>query len=426
MRIVITKDGKTIIQEINPENKYKSLLERKPLKKRSCSNALYNTSNLNFINSNNNKNSFEKYHHPNSKSYLDLDTVFTNLQSEENRNDINLKEININSKNKLSIPKAMQQKYNNFKDYETISFKENNENKDSKGDNLVPEVYVSINKEIEKDLDEKGYDYVCKNFRTLNNMRMEEEENEKNKKLSNIFSKKNSEAEDQNQNGDGDGDGDKIKTNRTNNSPSSHFLPNILPAYPLKYIINRNSLNSVLKKVSQDEDNIKRGEKLNEYNFRSKIKINPRSVMEESLRKEIDTKNNNLIEYLNKSYKINGDFLKRISNYRNSRIFKLNKISQKAIYNKSLETTINNEIKNKIKSEYLHTSEEYKKGLDLMKDRLDKYENLMRFENVKRFNKKNNYRILHLEKEKYWNKYNIIRFNKRGDMKLKRSTTNDF
>ena len=165
---------------------------------------------------------------------------------------------------------------------------------------MVPEVYVSINKEIEKDLDEKGYDYVCKNFRTLNNMRMEEEENEKNKKLSNIFSKKNSEAEDQNQNGDGDGDGDKIKTNRTNNSPSSHFLPNILPAYPLKYIINRNSLNSVLKKVSQDEDNIKRGEKLNEYNFRSKIKINPRSVMEESLRKEIDTKNNNLTEYLNK------------------------------------------------------------------------------------------------------------------------------
>ena len=31
----------------------------------------------------------------------------------------------------------------------------------------MPEVYVSINKEIEKDLEEKGYDYVCKNFRTL-------------------------------------------------------------------------------------------------------------------------------------------------------------------------------------------------------------------------------------------------------------------
>ena len=421
MRIVITKDGKTIIQEINPENKYKSLLERKPLKKRSCSNDSYNTSNLNFTNNNNNNSSFEKYHHQNSKNYHDLDTVFTNLQSQENRNDRNLKEININSKNKLFLPSTMQEKYNNYKDYKTINFKENNENKDSKGNNLMPEVYASINKEIEKDLDEKGYDYVCKNFRTLNNMRTEEER-EKSNKISNIFTKKNSETEDQNPTGNGD----KSKTNRTNNSLSSHFLPNILPAYPLKYIINRNSLNSVLKKVSQDEDNIKRGEKLNEYNFRSKIKINPRSVMEESLRKEIDTKNNNLIEYLNKSYKINGDFLKRISNYRDSRIFKLNKISQKAIYNKNLEITINNEIKNKIKSEYLRTSEEYKKGLDLMKDKLDKYENLMRFENVKRFNKKNNYRILHLEKEKYWNKYNIIRFNKRGDMKLKRSTTNDF
>ena len=419
MRIVITKDGKTIIEEINPENKYKSLLERKPLKKRSCSNASYYTSNLNFPNNNNN--SFEKYQHQNSKSYHDLDTVFTNLQTLEKRNDINLKEININAKNKLFLPSYMHEKYNSYKDYKTINFNEKNDNK---GINLIPEVYVSINKEIEKDLDEKGYDYVCKNFRTLNYMRMEEEEHEKNNKINNIFTKKNTETEEQNQNGNGNGD--KSKTNKTNNSFSSNFLPNILPAYPLKYIINRNSLNNVLKQVSQDEDKIKRGEKLNEYNFRSKIKVSPRSVMEESLRKEIDTKNNDLIEYLNKSYKINGDFLKRISNYRDSRIFKLNKISQKAMFNKNHEITINNEIKNKIKSGYMHTSEEYKKGLDLMKDRLDKYENLMKFDNVKRFNNKNNYRRLHLEKEKYWIKYNILRFNKRGNMNLKRSTTNDF
>ena len=420
MRIVITKDGKTIIEEINPENKYKSLLERKPLAKRSCSNASYNTSNLNFTNNNN---SFEKYQHQNSKSYHDLDTVFTNLQSHEKRNDINLKEINIKAKNKFFLPSYMQEKYNNYKDYKTINYIEKNDNK---GINLMPEVYVSINKEIEKDLDKKGYDYVCKNFRTLNYMRMEEEEHEKNNKINNIFTKKNTETEEQNQNGNSNGNGDKSKTNRTNNSFSSHLLPNILPAYPLKYIINRNSLNNVLKQVSQDEDKIKRGEALNEYNFRSKIKVSPRSVMEESLRKEIDTKNNDLIEYLNKSYKINGDFLKRISNYRDSRIFKLNKISQKAMFNKNLEITINNEIKNKIKSGYIHTSEEYKKGLDLMKDRLDKYENLMKFDNVKRFNNKNNYRRLHLEQEKYWIKYNILRFNKRGNTNLKRSTTNDF
>lgn len=422
MRIVITKDGKTIIQEIDPQIKYKSLLERKPLKKRSCSNASYNTSNLNFTNNNNN--SFEKYQHQNSKSYYDLDTVYTNLQTQENRDDINLKEISVSSKNKLFLPNFMQEKYNNHnKDFKTISFKENTENK---GNNLIPKVYISINKEIEKDLEEKGIDYVCKSFRTLNNMRKEEEELEKSNKMNNIFTKKNSETEEQNKSQSQNGNDDKNKNDKTNNSLSSHFLPNILPAYPLKYIINRNSLNHVLKKVSQEEDDIKRGEKLNENNFRTKIKINPRSIMEESLKKEIDTKNNDLIEYLNKSYKINGDFLKRISNYRNSRIFKLNKISQKAIFNKNQEVTINNEIKNKLKSEYLHTSEEYKKGLDLMKDRLDKYENLMKFENVKRFNNKNNYRKLHLEKEKYWNKYNFIRFNKRGDMNLKRNSTNDF
>ena len=261
MRIVITKDGKTIIQEINPENKYKSLLERKSLKKRSSSNASYNTSNI--ITTNNN--SFEKYQHQNSKSYFDLDTVFANFKTQENRTKINLKEINISSKNKLFLPGSILEKYETYNDYKTISLKNNNENKEN---SLMPEVYVSINKEIEKDIEEKGYDYVCKNFRTLNNMRMEEEELEKSNKINNKFTKRNSVTEDQNQN-----NSDKNKNDRTNNSLSSHFLPNILPAYPLKYIINRNSLNHVLKKVSQDEYNIKRGEKINENNFRTKISI---------------------------------------------------------------------------------------------------------------------------------------------------------
>ena len=69
----------------------------------------------------------------------------------------------------------MQEKYNNHnKDFKAISFKENTENK---GNNLMPKVYISINKEIEKDLEEKGIDIVCKSFRTLNSMRKEEEDN---------------------------------------------------------------------------------------------------------------------------------------------------------------------------------------------------------------------------------------------------------
>ena len=59
----------------------------------------------------------------------------------------------------------------------------------------MPKVYISINKEIEKDLEEKGIDYVCKSFRTLNNMRKEEEELEKSNKMNNnlksIFSLRN-------------------------------------------------------------------------------------------------------------------------------------------------------------------------------------------------------------------------------------------
>jgi len=52
----------------------------------------------------------------------------------------------------------MQEKYNNHnKDFKAISFKENTENN---GNNLIPKVCFSINKEIEKDLEGKGFDYV--------------------------------------------------------------------------------------------------------------------------------------------------------------------------------------------------------------------------------------------------------------------------
>ena len=110
---------------------------------------------------------------------------------------------------------------------------------------------MSINKTIEKDAQEKGYEYVYKNFRTLNNLRLEEEEEqEKTRNLK--FNKSLDTKESQNN--------DKSKSK--NILYSSSFLPQILPSYPIKYIINRDSFKGIIKKAEIEEEKYKRGEKL--------------------------------------------------------------------------------------------------------------------------------------------------------------------
>ena len=196
---------------------------------------------------------------------------------------------------------------------------------------------------------------------------------------------------------------------------TSHLsLPTILPAYPLKYIINRQSLNKVTKEAIGEENKMRKGTMLTEDNFRSQNLPSPRKILEDSLKNEIKTQNSNLIMYLNKSNDVSGPFLKRISGYGDEQIKKLNKISQKTMFNKLQENVISGIIKKKIKGEYVHYSEEFKEGLETMKEKLTRYDNVIKAEERKKIDKKERYINFHRENEKEWMKFNIERFNKKS------------
>ena len=309
----------------------------------------------------------------NQKS-IDIDDLLTNMRDIEKKAN-SPKIVNLTLNQKLNMPQSIAEKY---------MTKDTINRDDSENKNLLPDVFVSINKAIEKEASQKGYDYIYNSINSLNKQKT---------------------------------------TDQNDNNISSHIsLPSILPAYPLKYIINRNSLSKVTKEAIGEENKLKKGSILTEENFRSQNLPNPVTVLEDSLKNEIKTQNSNLIMYLNKSNDINGPFLKRISRYGDEQIKKLNKISQKTMFNKMQEDVISGIIKKKIKGEYLHYNEEYKEGLETMKEKLTRYENVIKAEERKIIDKKERYINFHRENEKEWMKYNIERFNKKNTPARRTST----
>ena len=154
---------------------------------------------------------------------------------------------------------------------------------------------------------------------------------------------------------------------------------------------------------------------MTEDNFRSKVVPNPLLNLEEALKNEIQTENVNLISYLNKSKDIKFPFVERLSSHDNEKIKRLNKISQKTMLIKDQEKVIINKIRSKLKGVFRQSSEEYKKGLETLRDKLNRYESIIKEEEKKKINKRDRYLNHYNEAEKDWVKSNALRFYKKSD-----------
>ena len=386
MRIVITKNGKIIIREINPEVKYKNLLtSHNQFMSRRFGNQskLSHSRNNSFGNTSNNL----SIHNKN----LNIDDVLSNVQSNKKnlKSNSQCKILNLEPNKHLMLPQSIADRY--FDDQSSLEIEDKN---------LLPDVFVSINKSIEKDANTKGFNYIYNNISSLQTMHDKEiEEN---------FSRKKSLE-----------DNSSLLLNTEQNDMGRYSttfnLPKILPAYPLKYIINPYTIKNIKKEAKLKEYELKKGKRLTEDNFRSKVIPDPRYNLELSLKNEIKIENTNLITYLNKSKDIKAPFVERLSMYDNEQIKKLNKISQKTMFIKGQEKIISDKIRNKIKGLYRQSSEEYKKGLETLKEKLNRYENIVKAEEKKIIDKRERYLNQYNEAEKYWVKSNALRFYKKSD-----------
>jgi hypothetical protein len=386
MRIVITKNGKIIIREINPEVKYKNLLtSHNQFMSRRFGNQskLSHSRNNSFGNTSNNL----SIHNKN----LNIDDVLSNVQSNKKnlKSNSQCKILNLEPNKHLMLPQSIADRY--FEDQSSLEIEDKN---------LLPDVFVSINKSIEKDANTKGFNYIYNNISSLQTMHDKEIEE-------NMSRKKSLE------------DNSSLLLNTEQNDMGRYSttfnLPKILPAYPLKYIINPYTIKNIKKEAKLKEYELKKGKKLTEDNFRSKVIPDPRYNLELSLKNEIKIENTNLITYLNKSKDIKAPFVERLSMYDNEQIKKLNKISQKTMFIKGQEKIISDKIRNKIKGLYRQSSEEYKKGLETLKEKLNRYENIVKAEEKKIIDKRERYLNQYNEAEKYWVKSNALRFYKKSD-----------
>ena len=386
MRIVITKNGKIIIREINPEVKYKNLLtSHNQFMSRRFGNQskLSHSRNNSFGNTSNNL----SIHNKN----LNIDDVLSNVQSNKKnlKSNSQCKILNLEPNKHLMLPQSIADRY--FEDQSSLEIEDKN---------LLPDVFVSINKSIEKDANTKGFNYIYNNISSLQTMHDKEIEE-------NLSRKKSLE------------DNSSLLLNTEQNDMGRYSttfnLPKILPAYPLKYIINPYTIKNIKKEAKLKEYELKKGKRLTEDNFRSKVIPDPRYNLELSLKNEIKIENTNLITYLNKSKDIKAPFVERLSMYDNEQIKKLNKISQKTMFIKGQEKIISDKIRNKIKGLYRQSSEEYKKGLETLKEKLNKYENIVKAEEKKIIDKRERYLNQYNEAEKYWVKSNALRFYKKSD-----------
>ena len=386
MRIVITKNGKIIIREINPEVKYKNLLtSHNQFMSRRFGNQskLSHSRNNSFGNTSNNL----SIHNKN----LNIDDVLSNVQSNKKniKSTSQCKILNLEPNKHLMLPQSIADRY--FDDQSSLEIEDKN---------LLPDVFVSINKSIEKDANTKGFNYIYNNISSLQTMHDKEIEE-------NLSRKKSLE------------DNSSLLLNTEQNDMGRYSttfnLPKILPAYPLKYIINPYTIKNIKKEAKLKEYELKKGKRLTEDNFRSKVIPDPRYNLELSLKNEIKIENTNLITYLNKSKDIKAPFVERLSMYDNEQIKKLNKISQKTMFIKGQEKIISDKIRNKIKGLYRQSSEEYKKGLETLKEKLNRYENIVKAEEKKIIDKRERYLNQYNEAEKYWVKSNALRFYKKSD-----------
>ena len=402
MRIVITKNGKVMIQEINPEIKYKNILSRSTMKNRNKSNQFKKNTNNSFDNKN--ITSFNSISTSNNNNN-DVDTILSNLK-DKNKDISNCQVIQLATPKKLNMPSLMAEKYMK-EEKKKNKTTDNSFNNEKNNQNLLPDVFVSINKVIEDEAKDKGYDYVYNNINCLSNMQREKE-------LQSYISKT--------ARGNKSAQRNILKT-ELNSSNSKFTLPKILPAYPLKYIINRKSYKNIFLDAINQEKIIKKGKKVTEENFRTIVVPSPKHLLEKSLENEINSQNSNLIMYLNDKNNLSGSFVRRVSSYDNEQIGKLNKISQKAIYNNKQEDIIRDIIRKKISGEYVNSSESIKKELLNMRTNLDNYEKVMKIEEKKKvINKKERYFQQYRDAEKNWLKFNALRFYKKSSPPINSAT----
>ena len=392
MRIVVTNNGTKFIEDLSPNNSidYNSdtiqnnlsiiKLRLKNLKKNKSVNQMMNMRK-------NNKFYFKSLSNLNSNlEKIDVGDVLNSIKTNNDNinqnnkgksfspNINNLKIIKLKNKKKIKLPKILESRYILF----------DSKNKKKENEKVIPEILLSINDSIDNDNYNKRN--LTKNAKTI----------------SQINTINFSDIEDNN-----------------NFYHNDDIFPKIRKSFPLKYIIDKDSYKRLNKEMKNLENDCNIEKKLFPKNYFIKNNWeNSKKRFDLSLKNEINSKNINLIEYLNKDKNISNIFIQKFCNLNKEEINKLDAISKKLLYKKKQDIQFNENIKNKIKANIMNININFRQSLNNMNNKLNKYELILNKGKDKNIlndkNDKNRYLEQFMDAEKNWDKYNLERLYKKS------------
>ena len=297
------------------------------------------------------------------------------------KNGNSLEIIKLKNKNKkVKLPQILENKYILY-DIDNSSDQQNN---------IIPDILLSINNSIDNEYLNKSKSSM-KRTKTINDI-VNDMDNSKQK--------------------------DDYKNIMTINNEKKIMLPKIRKAFPLKYIISKDSYNRLNKEMNKLEKDSTIEKKLfpnnNNYFIKNNWEILKKNV-DLSLNNKINAKNVNLIEYLNKDKNISNIYLQQFYMFDKDKINKLEAISKKILYKKKIEEQFNQNIKNKLKTNLEDLNNQFKQSLNNINDKLSECEGIIKKGEDKFVpNDKNRYLDQFMDAEKNWEKYNLERYYKKS------------
>ena len=389
MRIVITKDGTKFIEDLSLSASIgynsDSDMSKRNIKKTKFFPKTRSVNQIGILNKNikfNHKSSTNIF--KNGSKNININDMLKNVINNKNLNLINgnsLEVIKLKNKNKkVKLPQILENKYILY-DVDNSSDQQNN---------FIPDILVSINNSIDNDYLNKSKSSM-KRTKTINDV---------------INDMDNSNQKDD------------YKNIMTINNEKKIMLPKIRKAFPLKYIISKDSYNRLNKEMNKLEKDSTIEKKLfpnnNNYLIRNNWEILKKNV-DLSLNNKINSKNVNLIEYLNKDKNISNIYLQQFYMFDKDKINKLEAISKKILFKRKIEEQFNQNIKNKLKTNLEDLNNQFKQSLNNINNKLNECEGIIKKDEDKFVpNDKNRYLDQFMDAEKNWEKYNLERYYKKS------------
>jgi hypothetical protein len=193
--------------------------------------------------------------------------------------------------------------------------------------------------------------------------------------------------------------------------------------YTLRDVFNDSSINQLKATYAKEQIMKNKLNRIDESNFRTVYETKTfKEKLDENLNHRINPDRINLIKYLNEKNTVSEVLIKKIADYDEEQINKINKICQIVFHNDERDKLFKEIINEKIKDKQSREEIEYKNTLEKMGGNVIGIKNLL-----DKYSKKvchiDRYREIHNDTLKYWNRIGIDKIARKPNVRLNYTTS---